>query len=172
MRVRSRDVPRTLGLLVLGVVAVAFSAILIRLTDAPPMTVALYRNAIAAAILLPVALARHRDEIRSLTRRQWGLAALAGVFLAAHFATWIPSLDFTTVAASTVLVTTQPLWVAAISLLRLRERLSARGDASASRSRWPARPIVSRRRRLALGPRGVRRPAGDPGRRSSPRVTS
>ena len=115
--------PRTVGLLVLGVVAVSFSAILIRLTDAPPMTVALYRNAIAAAILVPVALARHGNEIRSLTRRQWGLAALAGVFLAAHFATWIPSLDYTTVAASTVLVTTQPLWVAAIAYLAFRERL-------------------------------------------------
>ncbi len=116
--------PRTIGLLVLGVVAVSFSAILIRLTDAPPMTVAMYRNAIAAAILVPFALARHRPELRSLSRRQWGLAALAGVFLAAHFATWIPSLDYTTVAASTVLVTTQPLWVAAIAYLAFRERLS------------------------------------------------
>jgi drug/metabolite transporter (DMT)-like permease len=116
--------PRTIGLLVLGVVAVSFSAIFIRLSDAPPMTVAMYRNAIAAAILVPVALARHRPELRSLTPRQWGLAALAGVFLAAHFATWIPSLDYTTVAASTVLVTTQPLWVAAIAYLAFRERLS------------------------------------------------
>jgi drug/metabolite transporter (DMT)-like permease len=116
--------PRAIGLLVLGVVAVSFSAILIRLTDAPPMTVALYRNAIAAAILVPFALARHRPELRVLTCRQWGLAALAGVFLAAHFATWIPSLDYTTVAASTVLVTTQPLWVAAIAYLAFRERLS------------------------------------------------
>jgi drug/metabolite transporter (DMT)-like permease len=115
--------PRHLVLLVLGVVAVAFSAIFIRLTEAPPMTIALYRNAIAAALLLPFALARHRDEIRSLTRRQWALAAMAGVLLAAHFATWIPSLDFTTVAASTVLVTTQPLWVATLSYLLFADRL-------------------------------------------------
>ncbi|MEX2457916.1 MAG: EamA family transporter [Actinomycetota bacterium] len=115
--------PRNLALLVLGVVAVAFSAIFIRLTEAPPMTIALYRNAIAAALLLPFALARHREEIRALTRRQWGLAAMAGVLLAAHFATWIPSLDFTTVAASTVLVTTQPLWVATLSYLVFGERL-------------------------------------------------
>jgi drug/metabolite transporter (DMT)-like permease len=110
-------------LLLLGVVAVSFSAILIRLTEAPPMTVALYRNAFAAALLLPVAVARHRQELRSLSARQRWLAALAGVFLAAHFATWIPSLDFTTVAASTVLVTTQPLWVAAVSYAVFRERL-------------------------------------------------
>lgn len=115
--------PRNATLLVLGVVAVSFSAILIRLTEAPPMTVALYRNAIAAAILLPVTLLRRRDELRGLSGRQWGFAALAGVFLAAHFATWIPSLDFTTVAASTVLVTTQPLWVGLIGYLAFGERL-------------------------------------------------
>jgi drug/metabolite transporter (DMT)-like permease len=114
---------RTMALLVLGVVAVSFSSIFIRLTDAPPMTVALYRNAIAAAILLPVAFARQRQEFRGLSRREWGLGIIAGVFLAAHFATWIPSLDFTTVAASTVLVTTQPLWVGIVSYLAFGERL-------------------------------------------------
>ena len=106
--------PRLLGLLALGVVSVAFSSIFIRWADAPAMSIAFYRNAIAAAILLPMALVRHRDEFRSLTRRQWGTAVLAGSLLAAHFALWIPSLSYTTVAASTVLVTTQPVWVALI----------------------------------------------------------
>ncbi|MFB3739248.1 MAG: DMT family transporter [Candidatus Velamenicoccus archaeovorus] len=104
--------PRRLGLLVLGVVAVSFSAILIRWAEAPALAVAFYRNAIAAAVLLPLALLRHRDEFGTLTRREWGIALLSGVLLAAHFALWIPSLSHTTVAASTVLVTTQPVWVA------------------------------------------------------------
>lgn len=103
---------RLLGLLVLGVVSVAFSSILIRAAEAPAMSIAFYRNAIAAAILLPIALVRHRDEFRSLDRRGWGTALLAGALLAAHFALWIPSLSYTTVAASTVLVTTTPVWVA------------------------------------------------------------
>lgn len=105
---------RQLALLATGVVAVSFSSILIRLADAPALSIAFYRNAIAAAILLPLALVRYRDELRSLSTRQWTIAVLAGAFLAVHFALWVPSLEYTTVAASTVLVTTQPVWVALI----------------------------------------------------------
>lgn len=95
-------------------VSVAFSSILIRAADAPPLSVAFYRNLIAALILLPIALARHGDEFRTLGRRGWALALLSGSLLAVHFALWIPSLSYTTVAASTVLVTTTPVWVALI----------------------------------------------------------
>lgn len=116
---------RHLGLLALGVVAVSFSAVFIRLADAPALSVAFYRNAIAAAILLPLAIARHGDEIRRLTRAQWATALLAGGLLAAHFATWIPSLDYISIGASTVLVTTQPVWVALIGRF-LGERIDPR----------------------------------------------
>jgi drug/metabolite transporter (DMT)-like permease len=102
---------RHLGLLVLGVVAVSFSAVLVREADAPALTVAFYRNAMAAVVLVPLAFARHREEIRSLRRKQIAAGVLSGVFLAAHFATWIDSLSYTTVAASSVLVVTQPIWI-------------------------------------------------------------
>jgi drug/metabolite transporter (DMT)-like permease len=105
---------RHIGALALGVVAVSFASILIRWAQAPALSVAFYRNAMAAAVLLPLALARHRDEIRELSRRQWAAALLAGALLAVHFALWVPSLSYTSVAASTVLVTTQPVWVALI----------------------------------------------------------
>jgi drug/metabolite transporter (DMT)-like permease len=107
--------PRHLGLLLLGVTAVSFSAVLVRLADLKdqPLAVAFYRNAMAAAVLVPIAVVRGREEFRSLDRRKLGLALLAGAFLAAHFSTWVPSLSFTTVAASSVLVTTQPVWIAA-----------------------------------------------------------
>lgn len=120
-----RPSARVLGFLALGVVSVAFSSILIRVAEAPALAVALYRNVVAAAILLPIAFARHRDELRSLSRREWGTAVLAGALLAAHFALWIPSLSYTTVAASTVLVTTQPVWVALFGRL-LGERVTRR----------------------------------------------
>jgi drug/metabolite transporter (DMT)-like permease len=113
-------------LLALGVVAVSFSAILIREARAPSLTVALYRNAIATALLLPVALTRHRAELRALDRRQLGLAAASGAMLALHFATWIPSLSYTTVAASVVLVTTQPVWTALGARFLYGERLRPR----------------------------------------------
>jgi drug/metabolite transporter (DMT)-like permease len=103
------------ALLALGVVAVAFSSIFIRLAeDAPALAISFYRNAIAAAVLLPLAVVRHGDELRALSRRDWAIGGFAGAMLAVHFALWVPSLAFTTVAASTVLVTTQPVWVALI----------------------------------------------------------
>jgi drug/metabolite transporter (DMT)-like permease len=90
---------------------------------APSLVIAAYRLVLASLVLALVALARHRDEISHLSRRQIGLAALSGFFLALHFATWISSLEYTTVASSVVLVTTSPLWVALLSPLVLREPL-------------------------------------------------
>jgi drug/metabolite transporter (DMT)-like permease len=127
-RVTEPSPARVFALLALGVVSVAFSSILIRAAEAPAMSVAFYRNAIAAAILLPIALSRHRDELRSLSRRGWATALLAGGLLAAHFALWIPSLSYTTVAASTVLVTTTPVWVALFGRA-MGERVSRRTGA-------------------------------------------
>jgi len=101
-------------LLALGVVAVSFSAVLIRWADAPGLSIALYRNLFAAAMVVPLAVARHRAEMAALTRRQVLLAVASGAMLALHFATWIPSLDYTSVAASVVLVTTQPIWTALV----------------------------------------------------------
>src|SRR6266516_7807089 len=84
-----------------GVVAVSFSAIFIRLAHAPPLAMAFWRNLIATALLAPIALRRHRPELRALSRREVAVAVTYGVLLAGHFATWIPSLRYTTVAAST-----------------------------------------------------------------------
>ena len=109
----------------IGVTATSFSAVLVRLADAPAFAIAFYRCAMAAAVLLPFALSRRGQELRSLSRTQVGLAVLAGAFLAAHFATWIPSLSYTSVAASSVLVTTQPLWVAVFGRV-VGERVSRR----------------------------------------------
>jgi drug/metabolite transporter (DMT)-like permease len=115
--------PRQVLLLLVGVVAVSFSAIFIRLAEAPALTIAFYRTGIAAALLLPFALVRQRDELRALTRRQVAIAVAAGAMLAVHFAVWITSLSYTTIAASVVLVTTQPIWVAAFSWMLFGERL-------------------------------------------------
>jgi drug/metabolite transporter (DMT)-like permease len=101
--------------LAIGVAAVSCSAIFIRYAHAPALAMAFWRNLIATALLAPVALARHREDFRRLSRRDVTVAALSGVLLAAHFATWIPSVDYTTIAASTVLVTAAPVFVAIAS---------------------------------------------------------
>jgi drug/metabolite transporter (DMT)-like permease len=110
-------------LLVVGVVAVSFSAIFIRLAEAPALTIAFYRTGMAAAILLPPVMLRRRQELRGLSRRQTGIALLAGALLAVHFAVWITSLAYTTIAASVVLVTTQPIFVIALSRVLFGERI-------------------------------------------------
>ena len=115
--------PKHAALLVLGVAAVSTSAPLIRLADAPPLAVALYRNLFAAVALLPIALVRRRDELAALDRRRWGGLILAGAFLAGHFASWIPSVGLTTVAASTVLVDSQSIWAALGARVILGERV-------------------------------------------------
>jgi drug/metabolite transporter (DMT)-like permease len=102
---------RQVVLIAVGVTAVSFGGVLVRLADAPAFAVAFYRVFFAAAILTTIGLLRHRDEYRGLTAQQWRLAALSGAALAVHFATWISSLSYTTVAASVVLVETQPIWV-------------------------------------------------------------
>jgi len=113
-------------LLVVGVVAVGFAAIFIRAADAPSLSIAFYRNAFAAAILLPLAIARHPGELRRLTRGQVGLMVLSGAFLAVHFATWISSLALTTVAASVVLVTTAPIFTVAAERVLFGAQVSRR----------------------------------------------
>jgi drug/metabolite transporter (DMT)-like permease len=115
---------RTLALLLLGVVAVSFSAPLIRLAEAPPLAIAFYRNAFAALLLLPLAWARHRDEVRTLTPGDRSRLLLAGALLALHFIAWIPSVTLTTVAASTVLVNSQPVFAAAGGKLLFGEAIS------------------------------------------------
>jgi drug/metabolite transporter (DMT)-like permease len=108
---------RHLALLALGVVAVSFSAVFVRLADAPALAVAFYRCLFACVVLVPIALVRHREVLRDLPRdRRWLLLA-SGVALAAHFATWISSLSFTSVAAAAVLVQTMPIWVALLGPL-------------------------------------------------------
>ncbi len=105
--------------------AVGAAAIFARyaLGGAAPLAVAAGRLTIAtAAIALGFAL--HPVRVPT-TRRQRLLLALAGVMLAAHFSTWIMSLDYTNVAISTLLVTTTPIWTATYDAIVLKRPLTA-----------------------------------------------
>ncbi len=117
---------RQVALLTVGVIAVSFSAIFIRLAHAPSLSIALYRNAFAAAVMLPLAIAKKPGEFRALTRRQVTIAVGSGAVLAVHFAVWISSLSYTTIAASVVLVTASPILVAAAERALFGERTSGK----------------------------------------------
>src|SRR5262245_39005340 len=95
-----------LVLLAVAIVAVSFSAPLVREAAAPALVIALYRNVFASAVLVPASLLRHGAEVRRLRTgtQERRLSIAAGVMLAAHFATWVPSLSFTSVSSSVALV--------------------------------------------------------------------
>ena len=109
--------------LAIGVVSVSFAAIFIRLAEAPPLVIAAYRLCLASLIVCPAAWIHSRHELRRLARRDIIMALLSGAFLALHFALWIASLSYTTVATSVVLVTANPIFVGIASYLFFRERL-------------------------------------------------
>lgn len=111
----------------IGILAVSSGAIFIRFAQsyAPSLTIAMYRMVLTSLILIPFTFPKHASELRSLTKRTLGLALLSGAFLAIHFATWITSLEFTSVASSVIFVDSVPIWVALLSPFLLKERLSA-----------------------------------------------
>jgi drug/metabolite transporter (DMT)-like permease len=115
--------------LVVGVTAVSTSAILIREADArgvSSLAIAFYRCALASIVLVPIALVRYRGALGGLSPAHRWLLVAAGMALALHFVTWISSLSYTSVAASTVLVQTMPVFVALAGPL-VGERTTARG---------------------------------------------
>ena len=110
--------------LAVGVAIVSTASILIRFAHAEGASSALIaagRLTIAALVMAPFALSRAGPELVRIRRRDLLLCASSGLLLAAHFWTWIASLEHTSVANSTVLVTTNPVWVALLSAWLLKE---------------------------------------------------
>lgn len=96
-----------------------------RFVEAPAIAISFWRLALSCGFIAVLLTVRGEwGEIRALSRKEWFFSGLAGVFLAGHFVTWITSLELTTVAASVVLVATQPVWVALLSIPLLGERPS------------------------------------------------
>jgi drug/metabolite transporter (DMT)-like permease len=117
-------IPPRLALLSL-IVAIGWASPIFRLAAAPPLLAAGVRLLFAAVLLFPFCIGGAIAAFRE--HRPNGLPALAaGVLLAAHFAAWVPSLALTSVAASTLLVATQPLYSAAMESFFLKESLHRR----------------------------------------------
>jgi drug/metabolite transporter (DMT)-like permease len=108
---------RAAPLIVLGIalLAVANGAIFARLASAPPLAIAAWRVGLALLVVLP--LAHTAPWPRDVSRRSLVLAAGAGALLALHFATWIASLEHTTIARSVLFVSTSPIWVALLQFV-------------------------------------------------------
>jgi len=110
---------------IIGVIAVSTSAIFVKMApNAPAGIIAFYRLFFATVIMLPFILFKYRDELKVVSRRDWMLASISGVFLALHFILWFESLQYTSVASSVVLVTLQPIFAFIGTYLFFGERFS------------------------------------------------
>lgn len=110
--------------IIIGVLSVASSAIFVKLTTADAGVIAFYRMLFSVLLMLPVFLVKYRKEILFLGKKDWIFSAIAGVFLAFHFIFWFESLNYTSVASSTVLVTLQPIFAFVGTYFFFKERLS------------------------------------------------
>jgi len=113
--------------MLVSITAVSTASILIRMSGSPPLAIAAYRLVFSTLLLLPFFV--HFDgpgKMRRLGTK--GVASLMGigVVLAIHFASWITSLSFTTVASSAIFVHIDPIFVAIVSHFFLKERVTRR----------------------------------------------
>jgi drug/metabolite transporter (DMT)-like permease len=102
-------------LMPIAILAVSTSGPLMAAAAAPALAVALWRNLLATAVIGPYALLRHRAELVAMSARERSWTVASGLLLALHFATWTPSLRYTSVASATAIVCGQPIWVALIA---------------------------------------------------------
>jgi drug/metabolite transporter (DMT)-like permease len=108
----------------IGVIAVSLSAIFVKLANADAGVIAFYRMLFSVLIMAPLFFWKYTAELKRLTNRDWAFSGIAGVFLAFHFILWFESLNYTSVASSTVLVTLQPIFAFAGTYFFFKERLS------------------------------------------------
>jgi drug/metabolite transporter (DMT)-like permease len=115
------EMNRLYVLLPIGIIAVSTASIFIKLCDAPVLVIATYRMMLASLMLAPFAC--YKKTWRGWEEDKIGWFLLSGLFLSLHFAFWIASLKYTSVASSVVLVTTHPIFVGIGGWFFLKERV-------------------------------------------------
>lgn len=117
---------KTYLILFVGVFALSTSAIFVKIADAPAPIIAFYRLLTAGVVLLPFFLCSRscRSEFKALQPKQWGQIVAAGFCLALHYVMWFESLNYTSIASSTVLVSLQPLFSLAFERFFSRKKVA------------------------------------------------
>ncbi|CEG28310.1 DMT family transporter [Bacillus sp. B-jedd] len=110
--------------LAIGVITVSASAIFVKFSASPSSVIAFYRLFFSVLFMLPLFLAKFTPELRKVTKKDWVFTIVAGVLLAFHFILWFESLNYTSVASSTVLVTLQPLFAFLGTYLFFKEKMT------------------------------------------------
>lgn len=88
------------------------SAIFVRIANAPASITAFYRLLFTTLVLIPTLILKkeNRNELKKLNFKQLGMGVLSGFLLSVHYVLWFESLNYTSVASSTVIVCLQPLF--------------------------------------------------------------
>lgn len=117
--------------IIIGVIAVSLSAIFVKLTESPSGLTAFYRMLLSVLIMLPLFIWKYKHEVKLLTKKDWLLSSIAGVLLAFHFIIWFESLNYTSIASSTVLVTLQPIFAFVGTYFFFKEKISIKSIVAA-----------------------------------------
>ena len=110
--------------ILLGTFFTSLSSIIIRFSEAPALIIAAYRMLFASMMLFFPVFMHSRSEFKILRKNNYIMCIISGVFLALHFASWIQSIQMTTIANSTILVSCSPIFVAAINYFLLKEKIT------------------------------------------------
>lgn len=110
--------------LLIGVMALSASAIFVKLANAPSSIMAFYRIFFSFCVIFILTISKKdtRKELLSLSKKEIILGIISGISLALHYFLWFQSLNLTSVASSTVIVTLQPLFAFVAGYLFFKER--------------------------------------------------
>jgi len=107
-----------------GTFFTSVSSIIIRFSEAPALVISAYRMLFTCMMLFLPVYIKNRNEFKSLNKSNFIMCVISGIFLAFHFASWIKSIQMTTIANSTVLVSCSPIFVAAINYYLFKEKIT------------------------------------------------
>jgi drug/metabolite transporter (DMT)-like permease len=108
--------------LIVGMIAISFAPILVRYSHAPVSVQAMYRMLFTILIMLPFGV-KQLPQLRSIKKQDWKLLGLAGFFLALHFLLWMESLNYTSIASSTIILTLEPIFVMIGAFFIFKDRI-------------------------------------------------
>ena len=113
---------KAVWVLSLSLLGISFAGPLVRLSNADPLAIAVWRLAFSLIIVgCALGISGEWREWKKLRPRDVAFASASGIALAFHFWAWNASIHLTTIAASVTLVSLQPAFIVAISALFLRE---------------------------------------------------
>lgn len=111
-------------IVLIGVIFVSFGSIFAKTSNAPSLIIATYRLGFTVLIMLPYVLTKRMNEIKNISKKNMFTCIISGIFLSLHFVTWLTSINYTSIASSTVLVNTHPIFIVIGSIFILKEKVS------------------------------------------------